>query len=79
MHAAKWRAWQMKLFVKGKHDRGNGVNVLLIDGRSVIRADQLNVIARFSQAASQLAQRPRYAVDLGKIGFGDERDTHESG
>src|ERR1700722_15906200 len=68
----------MQLFIKWQPHRRNQVNILRVDVRPVVRADQLDLVARFAQTTRQLAHRPRDAVDLWKIRFSDERDTHGS-
>ena len=69
----------MKLLVKRQDDRANGMDLLAIHGHAVVGVDQLDVIAVLPQEPDQLAQRPRHAIDLGKVGFRDQCDSHVSG
>ena len=66
----------MKLFVERQHDRPNRVDLFAIHGLAVIGVDQLNFVAALRQDTDQFAQRPRDAIDLGKVRFRDQCDSH---
>jgi hypothetical protein len=52
------------------------VDLFAINGFAVIGVDQLNFVAALRQNPDQLTQRPRDAIDLGKVRFRDECDPH---
>ena len=55
------------------------MDLLAIHGHAVVGVDQLDVVAALPQVPDQFTQRPRHAIDLGKIGFRDQCDSHIPG
>ena len=52
------------------------MDLLAIHGLAIIGVDQLDFVAALRQEPDQLTQRPRDAIDLGKVRFRDECDSH---
>src|SRR5262249_55901603 len=68
---------QMELLVKREDHRADRVGPGIAPLRTaIIRVDQLDLVAGFGQGPDQLAQRPRHAIDLGEVRFGDDCDAH---
>ena len=76
MDRTKRRPRQMKLLVERQNERRDWVNILSMAPRFVVGMNQLDAVARLGEDANQLSESSRDAVDLGKIGFGDQCDAH---
>ena len=76
MDRPKRRPRQMKLLVERQDDRPDRMDVFSTAPRAVVGVDQLNVVAASVRTRTSSPRRPRNAVDLGKIGFGDQCDAH---
>jgi 4-amino-4-deoxy-L-arabinose transferase-like glycosyltransferase len=68
--------WQIQLFVKRHVDRPHQVDIRLIDRLAVVGVNQLDLIPVLGEMADKLAERTGNAIDLGKVGFGDQTDAH---
>ena len=48
----------MQLLVKRQDDRTNGMNLVAIDGSTVVRVNQLDLVAALLQDPDELTERP---------------------
>ena len=75
--APERRQRQEQLLVEGQDDRTDRMGMSApVDGLAVIRVDQLDRVTAVGQMPDQLPERPRDAVHLREVGFGDDRDAH---
>jgi len=79
VNASKRRPGKIKLLVERQDDGTHGMDLSVIHRLAVVWVNQLNPVAASRQDPDQLTQRSGNAVDLGKVGFRDQCDSHVSG
>ena len=77
LHRAERRQGKEKFLVKRKRPRPHQMRLdARGTGSTVVRMNEQNVVAVIFQAAYELPQRARNAVDLGQVCFRDETNSH---
>ena len=70
------RQWKIKLAIERRIDGPHGNRLFVLWARFVAWLDDLNFIPVLHEYTCQLPESARHSIDLGKVGLGDETDTH---